>query len=241
MAWGLLTKDGILYEMEGEFYTSKLTLSKTDDGDFRIPPQPHTIIFDVNGTAPVPSPNPIPARKTSGGVLIEGEYWKQTDNYRDAQRTCFSSSMAMITEKLNPPELEGDDEYVQTVFSIGDTTDPSVQVEALSRHGINGTYSQTMDFDLLDSELYQGYLVGVAILHRGPLEAPTGGHWIVCNGRSQTGDKYRFHDPYGSLMDGYQGDVENGKNVWYSRDILKARWTADGPGSGWGMTCRQKK
>lgn len=234
--WGLVS-NGILYAMDGEAYESKLTLKQSADGDLTIPPQKFNVVVDMDGRAETPKPLP---QKKSGGVLIEGEYWKQTDNYRDSQRTCFSSSMAMITEKLSPAELDGDDTYVQTVFSIGDTTDPNVQVEALDRHGIVGTYRQTMDFDLLDSELYAGYLVGIAILHRGPLEAPTGGHWIVCNGRSEAGDKYRFHDPYGSLMDGYQGAVENGKNVWYPRDILKARWTADGPGSGWGMTCRKK-
>jgi hypothetical protein len=71
MAWGLLTKDGILYEMEGEFYTSKLTLSKTADGDFQIPPQAHTVIFDVNGTAEEPKPAPVKPQLTAEEIYLD--------------------------------------------------------------------------------------------------------------------------------------------------------------------------
>jgi Papain-like cysteine protease AvrRpt2 len=237
MTWGLY-KDGVLYDMDGEFYAAKLTVKKTQTGDPILPSRPHAIIFDLDNNADVPGPMGVKAKPQ--GALLTVPYWKQTDNFRDANRTCFSSSMAMITEYLKPDELPDDDTYVETVFSIGDTTDPNVQVKALAHHGIIGTYRQKMDFYLLDIELYGSFPVGVAILHRGPLNAPTGGHWIVCTGVSADGSKYRFNDPYGSLMDGYQGAVENGKDVWYSREILVARWTADGPGSGWGMTCRKK-
>jgi hypothetical protein len=237
MAWGLY-KDGVLYDMEDEFYSAKLTVTKTPTGDPILPPRLHTIILDLDGNAEVPKPLAVKAKPQ--GVLLKVPYWEQTDNYRDANRTCFSSSMAMLTEYLDPDELPDDDTYVKTVFSIGDTTDPNVQVKALAHHGIIGTYRQKMDFDDLDKELYAGFPVGVAILHRGPLNAPTGGHWFVCTGVSADGSKYRANDPYGSLMDGYQGAVENGKDVWYSQEVLEARWTADGPGSGWGMTVRKK-
>jgi hypothetical protein len=62
MSWGLLTKDGILYEMEGECYASKLTLKKTADGDLQIPPQKFAVIFDVNGTAAIPKPAEVKAK-----------------------------------------------------------------------------------------------------------------------------------------------------------------------------------
>jgi hypothetical protein len=237
MAWGLY-KNGILYDMVDSFYAAKVTVQKTPTGDLIIPSRPHNIILDLDGNAPTPLPMPVKAKLQ--GTSLTVPYWKQTDNFRDANRTCFSSSMAMIVEYLKPEELPDDDTYVETVFSIGDTTDPNVQVKALAHHGIVGTYRQNMDFDALDQELFAGFPVGVAILHRGPLNAPTGGHWIVCTGVSADRSKYRFNDPYGSLMDGYQGEVENGKDVWYSREILTARWTADGSGSGWGMTCRKK-
>jgi hypothetical protein len=173
-------------------------------------------------------------------ISLNIPYWKQTDNYRDANRTCFSSAMAMIIEYLKPDALPNDDTYVKTVFNFGDTTDPNVQLKALNHHGIQGTYRQNMDFEDLDKELAQGFPVGVAILHRGPLNAPTGGHWITCVGRNEDGSKYQFNDPYGSVNDGYQGDVENGKKVWYDRAMLSKRWTAEGKNTGWGMICRKK-
>jgi hypothetical protein len=182
----------------------------------------------------------VPAQLKPKAVSLKVPYWKQTDNYRDANRTCFSSSMAMIIEYLKPDELPNDDTYVKTVFSIGDTTDPNVQLQALARHGIQGTYRQNMSIADLNSELAQGYPVGIGILHRGPLDAPTGGHWIVCIGRNEDGSEYQFMDPYGSILDGYQGEVENGCKVWYKKGLLEKRWTVEGKNSGWGMTCRKK-
>lgn len=195
----------------------------------------------VQPAAPQPAVVAAPvATKKSGKVLLSVPYWKQTDNYRDAARTCFSSSMAMIVEFLNKDALTGDDQYVKTVFNIGDTTDPNVHLKALPYYGVEGTYRQNMGFDDLDEELYAGYPVGIGILHHGPLSAPSGGHWMVCRGRNEDGSGYYMNDPYGSLLDGYQGPVENGQCVQYSKEILKARWTAEGGSSGWGMTCRKK-
>ena len=58
--------------------------------------------------------------------------FSQRDNYRDASRTCFSSSCAMFwnTRAGTCPGDQGDDVYVQRVFEIGDTTDAYVQVKA---------------------------------------------------------------------------------------------------------------
>ncbi len=50
-------------------------------------------------------------------------YYNQVDNYRDAHRTCNSSSCAMCLAFLKPGSIKGDDEYVKKVFAIGDTTD----------------------------------------------------------------------------------------------------------------------
>lgn len=173
-------------------------------------------------------------------IKLAVPFWQQTDNYRDANRTCFSSSMAMIVEFLSPEKLTGDNDYVETVFSIGDTTDPIVQVKSLAKYGIIGTYRQNMDFADIDKELLAGFPVGIGMLHRGTLDAPTGGHWIVIIGKTADGQSYICNDPYGSLMDGYQGDVTNGKGVHYAVSILKKRWTAEGKNSGWGMACRKK-
>jgi hypothetical protein len=42
------------------------------------------------------------------------------------------------------------------------------------------------------------------------------------------------NDPYGSINDNYTGPVTNGKGASYSIEMLKKRWTVDGPKSGWG-------
>jgi hypothetical protein len=231
--WTLITKD-TAYEMDGaECVSSSLLEIKPDGSKILKTPKGN---FVYNDNAPTPKMKEKPK-----GVLLRVPFWKQTDNYRDPNRTCFSSSMAMMVEYYLPDELPNDDTYVKTVFSIGDTTDPNVQLEALKRHGITGLYSQEMGFGYLDSSLSTGNPIGLGILHRGPLSAPTGGHWIVCTGVSADGSKYRFNDPYGSVLNGYTGPVDEGKEVWYSKEVLQARWTAEGPNSGWGMLCRVKK
>ena len=71
--------------------------------------------------------------------VLDVPYFPQTDNYRDANRTCNSSSCAMCLEYFKPGTLKGakgDDAYVQKVFSIGDTTDHMVQTKVLASYGI---------------------------------------------------------------------------------------------------------
>jgi len=233
MTW-VLARQGIAYEMEGEFALNATPMGKTSGGDPVIK-TPLGINVVLNDKAPEPKPKPA-----AGKILLPVIFWPQTDNYRDPNRTCFSSSMAMIVQFLNPTEIKNDNEYVKVVFDHGDTTDPYVQVAALDKFGVKGNYSQALGFDDLDRELESGYPVGIGILHRGPLSAPTGGHWIVCRGRSEDGQIYYFNDPYGSLADGYQGEVTNGQSVGYSREVLTARWTVEGKKSGWGMVCRKK-
>jgi hypothetical protein len=78
---------------------------------------------------------PVPAHT---GVLVV-PYYPQTDNYRDADRTCNSSSCAMCLEYLKPGTLKGakgDDAYVQKVFAIGDSTDHTVQTRVLESYGV---------------------------------------------------------------------------------------------------------
>lgn len=234
ITWGLIY-NGYLYGMSGDKYVQRWQINSKNTVNLPSALSGRNLVLAGANEAPQPWPE-----EKSKAVSLNVPYWKQTDNYRDANRTCFSSSMAMIIEYLLPDELPNDDTYVKTVFSIGDTTDPNVQVKALAHHGVIGNYRQDMDFTDLDRELAMGYPVGIGILHRGPLTAPTGGHWIVCVGRNEDGTQYQFNDPYGSLGDGYQGDVNNGKKVWYSRSTLSARWTAEGKNSGWGMICRKK-
>ena len=170
-------------------------------------------------------------------INLNVPYYNQVDNYRDAGRTCNSSSCAMCLEFLKPGTLKGakgDDAYIQKVFTIGDTTDHSVQTQALASYGVKSEFSYNLGFSDIDKSLSAGKPVVIGILHRGSLSAPTGGHMVVVRGKTAKGDYY-INDPYGSLNDGYTGPVENGKNCVYTKDVLIHRWLDHGADkTGWG-------
>ena len=175
--------------------------------------------------------------------ILNVPFYPQTDNYRDAQRTCNSSACAMCLEYLKPGTLsgpKGDDAYIRKVFAIGDTTDHAVQTKVLSSYGITSRFSYNLSFADLDCELAANRPVVIGILHRGSLSAPTGGHMVVVIGKTPSGD-YVVNDPYGSLNDGYTGSVNNGKGAIYKKSVLEKRWTVDGPKSGWGRVFETKK
>ena len=177
---------------------------------------------------------PVPAQV---GVLAV-PYYPQTDNYRDANRTCNSSSCAMCLEYLKPGTLKGakgDDAYVQKVFAIGDSTDHTVQTRVLEGYGIKSYFSYNLSFSDIDKSLSAGKPVVIGILHRGSLSAPSGGHMLCVIGKSPDGKSYICNDPYGSLNDGYTGAVTNGKGVQYYVEVLKHRWLEKGKDkTGWG-------
>jgi uncharacterized protein YvpB len=173
--------------------------------------------------------------------ILNVPFFPQTDNYRDAQRTCNSSACAMVLEYFKPGTLQGakgDDAYVQKVFAIGDTTDHAVQTKVLDSYGIKSRFSYNLSFADLDKQLAAGKPVVIGILHRGPLSAPTGGHMVVVIGKK--GEDYIVNDPYGSLNDGYTGPVTNGKGAVYKRSELMQRWCPKG-NDGWGRTFDVKK
>lgn len=169
-------------------------------------------------------------------------YFPQTDNYTNADRTCNSSACAMALEYFKPGTLkgaQGDDAYIKKVFDIGDTTDHEVQTKVLSSYGISSHFSYTLSFDDLNAEISAQRPVVIGILHRGSLSAPTGGHMIVVIGVTLSGD-YVVNDPYGSLNDGYTGEVSNGKGAIYTRKVLERRWCPGG-NDGWGRIFDVKK
>lgn len=178
-----------------------------------------------------PEPKPEPAE-----LVLPVPYYPQTDNYTQPERTCNSSSCAMALEYFRPGTLrgpKGDDDYIRKVFDVGDTTDHSVQTKVLKDYGIDSEFKYNLSFDDLDKELLENRPVVIGILHRGSLASPTGGHMIVVIGKNVKG-QYIVHDPYGDLYDGYTSNVYNGRSAIYEKYVLEARWTADGPGSGWG-------
>ena len=181
-------------------------------------------------------------QETPKSSILSVPYFPQTDNYRDASRTCNSSSCAMCLEYLKPGTLQGakgDDAYIQKVFAIGDTTDHLVQTKVLASYGIQSHFSYGLSFTDLDAQLADGKPVVIGILHRGPISAPTGGHMVVVIGKTPAGD-YVVNDPYGSLNDGYTGAVTNGKGAVYKRSELSRRWCPGG-NDGWGRIFDVKK
>lgn len=174
------------------------------------------------------------SRPTSN--ILSVPWFPQTDNFRDPNRTCNSSSCAMCLEYFKPGTLKGpkgDDEYIRKVFAVGDTTDHSVQTRVLQSYGVESEFRYNLSFEDLDRELSDGRPTCIGILHRGSLSSPSGGHILVVIGRTPSGD-YVVNDPYGSLNDRYTGPVTNGKGAVYKRSDLIRRWTPDGPTSGWG-------
>jgi hypothetical protein len=174
--------------------------------------------------------------------ILNVPYYSQRDNYRDASRTCFSSSCAMLCKFLKPNSIKGDDDYIREVFKRGDTTDATVQVQTLKHFGISSRFATNLTFSTLDSLLSQGIPVPIGILHKGPSTAPSGsGHWIIVIGKevdskAPGGCWYIAQDPWGEI-DNATGTYmsTNGNRVKYSKNLLKARWTVEGDGSGWGI------
>jgi hypothetical protein len=179
------------------------------------------------------------APTTPSGILLNVPFYPQTDNYTLPDSTCNSSACAMCLEFLKPNSLppgpKGDDAYLRKVLAVGKSTDQSVQTRVLQGYGLNSVFRTNLDFSDLDVQLASGRPSVLGILHRGPTHRPTrnSGHMIVCIGKTDKGD-YIFHDPYGSLHNGYSGPVSQGRQVVYSRMEMEKRWTADGPKSGWG-------
>lgn len=178
-----------------------------------------------------------PAAQQGGIQLLKVPFFSQRDNYRDADRTCFSSTNAMALKFMKPTAIKGDDDYVRTVFSIGDTTRADVQIQALARYGVNAVFRQNATFDLVRAQLNKGIPVPFGWLHRGPVSKPQGGgHWALAIGYSATG--LVVHDPWGEsdLVSG-QTVSSKGQSLHYSYKNLGPRWMVHG-NDGWCLVLR---
>lgn len=164
-------------------------------------------------------------------------YFTQLNNARDPERTCFSSSAAMVLSYHIPDAIESDDDYIDVVFSLGDTTEASTQLAALKSYGLDCTFSQNKSIDWLKEELGRGNPVCLGILHRGPAEAPTGsGHWVYAYHWDFETNEALVHDPYFGSYNHQLGTYcsdKPGEAQRFSEELLGARWTVEGPNSGW--------
>lgn len=169
------------------------------------------------------------------GLILPVPYQSQRDNYRDANRTCFSSSCAMAAMYLRPGCVANDNEYIKKVFAIGDTTEAWVQVKALQELGLKASFKQNGNIEDLKQRIDQGFPCPVGILHHGPANAPSGnGHWICVIGYEEEKQRFVVHDPWGEI-DNYSGTYisNNGERLRYSYNLFKRRWTVEGTNSGW--------
>jgi lysozyme len=205
----------------------KVKLTAQPDRDWWFFPDHFKIINDPisNETAPV----------TPKDIILNVPYYSQRDNQRDPMRTCFSSSCAMLLKYLKPNSITSDDQYINTVFKYGDTTSPTSQLEALQDYGLAASFKQNGSWDEIDDLLERGIPVPIGILHKGPVNNPTGGgHWLVIIGRTADNKSVYVNDPFGDLdlINGTYVSTKGAK-LKYSKKNLGPRWLVESPTSGW--------
>ena len=170
-------------------------------------------------------------------------YFYQRDSKTGhGERMCFSSSMAMAMDYLDPEAIEGDDDwYLREVFKFGDTVSSSAQIAAAESLGFNAVFKTDLDEKALEAQIDRGVPIPVGILHKNSISYPGGGgHWLCVIGYDET--HFTVQDPFGELdliNGGYpKAGPEDGKAQRYSRKNFKKRWEVEGPGSGWGVIFR---
>jgi len=170
---------------------------------------------------------------TLNGIKLNVPYQSQRDNYRDASRTCFSSSCAMLVMFLKPGAIKNDNDYVAEVFKRGDSTDASVQLQTLKHFGIKADFKQNGSQSRLKEQLRKKIPAPCGILHHGPGHAPTGGgHWICVVGYQDDkaypgGGYYWVHDPWGEIDNATGTYITTvGEYRKYSYLLMDQRWTA---------------
>jgi len=161
------------------------------------------------------------------------QYMSQRDNYRDASRTCFSSSCAMLLKFLKPGSIKTDNDYIKVVFAYGDTTEASTQIAALKDFGLPVIFATNGNRALIQKQINAGKPVPAGFLHHGTPSKPTGGgHWLCITGYDATG--YWVNDPWGEidLLAGTYPSTDGNKKH-YSYKNFEPRWMVDGPNTGW--------
>ena len=169
--------------------------------------------------------------------MIKIPYFSQRDNYTQASRTCYSSSVAMLL--AHKGLITTDDEYLRKVMAHpGDTTESWTHIDICRNiYGQKPVDLYDMSQPQLRALLDSGIPVAIGILHRGYPSNPKGGHRLVVKGYyTDNLIRYIVNDPWGELMH-HDGSYRNvsGEGLSYSQNIMSTRWEVDGPGSGWGF------
>lgn len=180
--------------------------------------------------------------KEDGNPLSVPYFYQRDSKTGHGERMCFSSSMAMAMDYLDPDAIEGDDDwYLHEVFKFGDTVSSTAQIAAAESLGFNAVFKTDLDADALEAQIDRGIPIPIGILHKGTIDRPSGGgHWITVIGYDET--HFVINDPFGELDligGGYpKAGPTDGKGQRYSKKNLLKRWEIEGPGSGWGVIFR---
>jgi hypothetical protein len=170
--------------------------------------------------------------------VLEVPYFYQRDSKTGhGERMCFSSSMAMALDYMDPEAIDGDDDwYLGIVQYFGDTTSSTAQVKAARSLGYNASFHTDGRQQDLEKLLDEGVPVPIGVLHKGPVDRPTGGgHWICLVGHNDT--EFIVHDPFGDMDlvgGGYiKAGPTDGKFIRYSKKNLMKRWNIANDHDGW--------
>lgn len=185
-------------------------------------------------------PVEVPQEPEKVEFPLDVPYYTQLDSevWGQAERSCFSSSMAMALEYINPEGIDGDDDwYLREVLKRGDTVSSTAQIETARDLGYAAEFRMDGTEELLLEILDSDTPVPIGILHKGHVSKPTGGgHWITLIGYDE---KYFYvNDPMGDLNlvgGGYPHSGQGkGDGLKYTRKNTLKRWLIDGSGKdGW--------
>lgn len=173
---------------------------------------------------------------------LDVPYFAQYDSVTSyGGKMCFTSSMAMALDYLDPDVIDGDDDwYLNIVLYFGDTVSSTAQERAARSLGYDATFRMDgTEEDLLD-KLDQEIPVPIGILHHGGVDNPVGGgHWVCLIGYDDT--HFMVHDPAGELdlVNGGYPYGRSGKNQRYSRKNLLKRWNIANDHDGWYMNLKK--
>lgn len=181
---------------------------------------------------------PEPVEEEQDFFPLDVPYFAQHDSKTNqGGRMCFTSSMAMALDYLDPEMIEHDDDwYLSIVLYFGDTVSSDAQVKAARSLGYNVSFHTDGSQEDLERLLDDGIPVPIGILHHGSVDNATGGgHWVCLIGYDNT--HFMVHDPAGELdlINGGYPYGRSGKNVRYSKKNLMKRWLIANDHDGWYM------
>jgi GH24 family phage-related lysozyme (muramidase) len=183
-----------------------------------------------------PQAPPEPVEEHEDSFPLDVPYFAQHDSKTSqGGRMCFTSSMAMALDYLDPDVIDGDDDwYLSIVLYFGDTVSSEAQQRAARSLGFDATFRMDGTEEDLLSKLDQEIPVPIGILHYGSVDSPSGGgHWVTLIGYDET--HFMVHDPAGELdlINGGYPYGRSGKSQRYSRKNLIKRWNIANDHDGW--------